>query len=567
MKKTVLLIASFTLVTLALKSQDLPNPPANLQVLPAGSYVIPMDNTLQSNSTIGSGKFNLKSYGLLVHLLNYNVKIKWVIKAGKIKDAIDFTTTAQMFKPTLEASSTSRNFIGGPFVIFAADTSGVSSLINTFYTNAGLTGHARPKVFKTIASTPNVDIRYDLTGFKPKAAILDDGGNEDIHVDFMQYASIPVMNYSISDGASLQENCYTFASEPHNSKSGPLVDSAIVHIKQFVLSGRNFLAECAAVRTYENSPLGRFQTVNGIDDVNRSIGTNINYHHADLGFYQFQGMFNASGGGSVKNWEPIGGQSTTNFSKATGHGAHSNAQGASVAKLTNSGYGGMVFYLGNHNFGNNNEADINGVRMYMNAFLTPVAPNAFCETNPNNLLPVKLTSFQGYVNDNKVNLNWTVAENEFANQFEVEKSLDGSDFSTAALVFGTDKAGNESYQFAHATTADVIYYRLKMIDNAEKFTYSKVLMFKTTNARAFDLKILNNPVVSDKLTLGFENNQAGQVIVTVRDISGRQVIQHKVTAVKGSNMISLQLPVINNGVYVVDLFNGTLHNTAKFIKQ
>ena len=567
MKKTVLSILSFTLIALAVNGQDLPNPPANLQTLPVGSYVIPMDNTLQNNVALGSnGKFNLRAYGLICHLLNYNVKIKWVIKSGKAKDAADFTATAQMFKPTLEGTANSRSFISGPFVIFAQDTLGVASLITDYYTQKNLTNHLRPKVFRTTTATSNVDIRYDLTGFKPKAAILNDGGNEEIHVGYMVAAAIPNLNYSISDGVSLQENCFTFASEPHNDEEGPEVDSAIVHIKSFVLSGRNFLAECKAVITYENNPLGRFQTTTGIDDVNRNLSTNVNWPYPDLSFYQIQGSYNASSGGSVKNWEVITSQNTTNMSKATGTGANANVQAATMSKMTSSGRGGLVFYIGNHEFDDNNEAEINGIRMYMNAFLTPVAPNAYCETIPEEVLAVKLQSFNGQLENNRVTLNWNIADNQLADKFEIERSNDGTSFSTAGLVFATDNSGIQAYQFPQLMNGDVVYYRLKMIEKTGVTGYSKVLVFRNLITRNNNLKILNNPA-TDKITLNFDIPNGGLTTISVTDLTGRQVLQQRIKSTKGINQVSIPLPSLKNGMYVVDVFDGTTHMGAKFIKQ
>src|SRR6476620_3280363 len=98
MSKTVLTIFVSCFVVLAnAQNTDLPLPDANLQTLPNGSYVIAMDNTLQLNA---SADFNLKAYGLVVYLLNNNIRVKWSIRAGKAKDAIDFTAAAEQLKPT-----------------------------------------------------------------------------------------------------------------------------------------------------------------------------------------------------------------------------------------------------------------------------------------------------------------------------------------------------------------------------------------------------------------------------------------------------------------------------------
>ena len=461
MKKSVLAILFCMYALVSVNAQDTPNPSSNLQTLPSGSYVIAMDNTLQGIGNLGTyAKFNMKSYGLIAHLLNSNIKLKWVILAGKAKDAADFTVNAELVTPSF-LGAVSRNFKSGPLVIFPADTTGVSSHINSFYTSQGLTGNNRPKIFRT-TDPVTVDIRYDLTGFKPKAAILDDGGNENIHRDYFIDAGISALNYSIMSGIDLN-SCYTFASEPHNGKSGAVVDSAIVNIKRFVQTGRNFLAQCHAVTTYENNPLGRFQTTGGIDNINRGTGTNVNVSDPDLAFYQYEGAFNASDGGSVKNWALLPGSTTsgTGFNKIYGNGADAGAYGATQTKLV-SGLGGLVFYLGNHNFDLSNEANISGMRMYMNAFLMPTQlPGACLSSMP---LPVKLASFQGNLNNNKVNLKWTIAENEIAEKFEVEKSVDGENFTTAALVFSSEKNGMANYQYAEAMKTEKVFYRLRMTD-------------------------------------------------------------------------------------------------------
>jgi hypothetical protein len=114
--KTIIAILTvcivFTLSVKAQSSKDLPSPAANLVTLTSGSYVIPMGHTHQLNA---SGYFNLKSYGLIIHLLNNNVKIKWVIKAGKAKDGIDFSVNAERLLPSTSSAS-SMDFIARVFL-------------------------------------------------------------------------------------------------------------------------------------------------------------------------------------------------------------------------------------------------------------------------------------------------------------------------------------------------------------------------------------------------------------------------------------------------------------------
>ena len=91
---------------------DLPGPSAHLETVPAGSLVIPMDNTLQAIVS----PFNLRAYGLVNDLLQRGIPVKWAIRAGKVKDATDFTATAARVAPTVVAAA-SLNFSGGPFLV------------------------------------------------------------------------------------------------------------------------------------------------------------------------------------------------------------------------------------------------------------------------------------------------------------------------------------------------------------------------------------------------------------------------------------------------------------------
>jgi FlaG/FlaF family flagellin (archaellin) len=88
---------------------------------------------------------------------------------------------------------------------------------------------------------------------------------------------------------------------------------------------------------------------------------------------------------------------------------------------------------------------------------------------------VKIVSFTGSINNEKVLLNWTVEENQDANQFEVEKSTNGNDFVMAALVFGTDKKDTDNYMFYEKAKNAKTSYRVKIILKNGTAFYSAVI--------------------------------------------------------------------------------------------
>jgi len=92
----------------------------------------------------------------------------------------------------------------------------------------------------------------------------------------------------------------------------------------------------------------------------------------------------------------------------------------------------------------------------------------------------RLLSFEADLHNNKVILQWAVKENEIADRFEVEKSVDGKRFDLTALVFTSEKSGEENYMFyENKTNSSKIYYRIKIYDKTKAINYSKVLILDT----------------------------------------------------------------------------------------
>jgi gliding motility-associated-like protein len=350
-----------------------------------------MDNAGQS----AGGTFNLKAYGLAVYLLNNKVPLRWIIRSGKAKDEADFTALAARVVPRNAATAAAtRAFRAGPLLVLPRDTAGVRALAAAFNAaqNTGVQLYA-------LQQATSVDVRYVLNQ-RPVAAILNDGGNAAIHQGYMRRAGISgndggstlrtQENYVTQTAINLdsQTDCYTFASEPHsNNTAGGVVEA----IRRFVERGGNFLAECEAVVTYENYANGRFQTTSGVTDADMRDNAARRYPTPDQPLSQYEGEFRASVlGGSVTNWRRASGSAFRNGGHIQDQLASTTDEviEASVADLY-AGRGGLVSYLGGHQYSGTTENDLNGQRQFLNAFLTPATTyqgcNVFADLNGNNL--------------------------------------------------------------------------------------------------------------------------------------------------------------------------------------
>ncbi|HEX6849118.1 MAG TPA: T9SS type A sorting domain-containing protein [Chitinophagaceae bacterium] len=185
------------------------------------------------------------------------------------------------------------------------------------------------------------------------------------------------------------------------------------------------------------------------------------------------------------------------------------------------------------------------------------------------VLPVNLISFQGNINkNNKITLQWRVENNETTNQFEVQRSYDGIEFKTIGLVFASEKANMEDYMFYETiNNFDKVMYRLKMIDNRNVVTYSRILVFQTKLTTGDNIKIIGNPV-NDKLTFNYTADASQVIDIKIYDMGGRILMSNKINSLEGNNLISFPLKTtLKASMYLVEVSNGTESQTAKFVKH
>lgn len=181
-------------------------------------------------------------------------------------------------------------------------------------------------------------------------------------------------------------------------------------------------------------------------------------------------------------------------------------------------------------------------------------------------LPVTLLSFQGSLAKDQAQLNWSVADNQTGNYFEVQRSADGKNFSTIAVVSTTQKHGGEVYSYAEAAQPTA-YYRLRIVNKDRSASYSKIILVKTQAEAGAALRLFQNPV-QQTLTFSFSSATASSNEIAVYNLVGTKVYAEKLMVQKGNNSVSVNLNnYLTPGTYILVVKNNTQTNTAKFIKQ
>lgn len=187
-------------------------------------------------------------------------------------------------------------------------------------------------------------------------------------------------------------------------------------------------------------------------------------------------------------------------------------------------------------------------------------------------LPVTLVSFNAMLgNNNLVNLSWTTASEQNVSHFVIEKSVDGQNYSDAALVFATGNS-SEKVNYAHTDAlgtsfAKVIYYRLRSVDLDGKSQLSEARIIRTTKATGSNISILAfpNPVTSELRITIPANWQNKKVTYEVYSLNGS-------LTTKKENANSSQTETINvskaaPGVYMVRVSCEGETAQQKIVKQ
>ncbi len=91
--------------------------------------------------------------------------------------------------------------------------------------------------------------------------------------------------------------------------------------------------------------------------------------------------------------------------------------------------------------------------------------------------PATILQFDYSVKNERIYLHWTVIDNQAADRFELEKSYDGENFKSVALVFGTDKDSWADYKFYEKKkNSKYASYRIKIIQKDRSVQYHPIVL-------------------------------------------------------------------------------------------
>jgi hypothetical protein len=185
-------------------------------------------------------------------------------------------------------------------------------------------------------------------------------------------------------------------------------------------------------------------------------------------------------------------------------------------------------------------------------------------TSTSPILPVSFGSFNAIEQSGKIKLSWRILTEENTDRYEIERSANGTSFTTIGQVAASKLEG---YSWLDNSPLNgVSFYRIKAVDKDASAMYSSVIRMKLQTT-SFEVAVSPNPVKGGRVNLQISNPTKGNYTVTLFNAVG-QVVFTRNLEVNGSTVIPMNLPAsVKSGIYNLQLRNGAEVVSKKLVVE
>lgn len=187
-------------------------------------------------------------------------------------------------------------------------------------------------------------------------------------------------------------------------------------------------------------------------------------------------------------------------------------------------------------------------------------------------LPINLVSFAAAAITEGVNLTWATSNENGSKEFELQRSMDGNSFYPIGTVRASGNSNSRNnYQYldkdAYQKNSQNLYYRLKIVDDNLKFTYSQVALIQLPNQLKKGLLVSPVPA-REFLRINYLSSTNQQAQIRVINIKGQVIHTISTRLFAGNNQQVVNIEKLAPGIYYTQLvIEGRQIAISRFIKN
>jgi trimeric autotransporter adhesin len=181
-------------------------------------------------------------------------------------------------------------------------------------------------------------------------------------------------------------------------------------------------------------------------------------------------------------------------------------------------------------------------------------------------LGIDILSFNGKELNGHANLYWTTNKETEPIQFEVEKSLDGINFTKIAFIMGRQSTSETNqYSFTDSMFSTKTFYRISLINKRTHRTYSRIIQLLNNN----EFSVSNvTSYFHSAISFDVSVNRYSKIDLVLLNSSGNIMKSTTMTAYNGTNNFVIpNLASLTQGVYILQVRNNEKTFTVKTVKK
>ena len=195
---------------------------------------------------------------------------------------------------------------------------------------------------------------------------------------------------------------------------------------------------------------------------------------------------------------------------------------------------------------------------------------------PGAAVPARLINFGASIDDDRnVNIRWTTTFEVGTDHFDIERSLDGTEFKKIGEI---KSAGNSQIKKDYSyddrlrnstLNKNDVFYRLRLVNQDSKSELSKVLVIRLVNTQSTKtIAVTPNPTRND-INVQVQLKENSYVVMKVTNSKGAEVARKSVKGGTGLNSFTLDgTSSLTPGVYMLEVIvNSSERMITRLVKN